>query len=242
MGPSKRSDRGSTLSNLIRHEPKRNMRVRLSDGSNDLEIGPNGDPRLYLAGSWPLNNIMLANAVKSSGYDFHFRFGEGYHGGGQAGLDLPESLAWLWRDYDADRTEQTYEQDPANVNNPYSGSVSPTETRERSLLRIRRIVAQTDVTDASATSLEQELLLGGAKGRQLDRVIVRQRHPQPFDVLASKTVVHFARQGITSISAGGLAFLGNRTTDMSVAETLSGVEISSAHVQNARVISTDFLT
>ena len=109
---------GFMLSNLIRREPKRNIRVWLSDGSNDLEIGPNGDPRLYLAGSWPLNNIMLANALKLSGYDFHFRFGEGYHGGGQAGLDLPESLAWLWRDYDADRTEQTYEQDPAEREQP----------------------------------------------------------------------------------------------------------------------------
>jgi len=24
-------------------------------------------------------------------------------------LDLPESLAWLWRDYDPAKTEQTYE-------------------------------------------------------------------------------------------------------------------------------------
>ncbi len=60
------------------------------------------------------------------------RFSRSYHGGGQAGLDLPESLAWLWRDYDADRSEQTYEQGQPNASNPYSASVSPTETRERS--------------------------------------------------------------------------------------------------------------
>ena len=60
-------------------------------------------------GSWPLNNILLANGLKLKGYDFHFRFGDGMHAIAQGALDLPESLAWLWRGYDAAKTAETFE-------------------------------------------------------------------------------------------------------------------------------------
>ena len=69
-------------------------------------------------GSWPLPNIELANALKLNGYDFHFRFGEGFHGPAQSALDLPESLPWLWRDYDPDRTEQIFEQEASEREQP----------------------------------------------------------------------------------------------------------------------------
>ena len=69
-------------------------------------------------GSWPLPNILLANALKLNGYDFRFRFGEGHHHPAQAALDLPESLAWLWRDYDPDRTEQIFEQEASEREQP----------------------------------------------------------------------------------------------------------------------------
>jgi enterochelin esterase family protein len=52
------------------------------------------------------------------GYDFHFRFGEAAHNGAQAAIDLPESLAWLWRDYDPAKTEQVYEMDPLEKGKP----------------------------------------------------------------------------------------------------------------------------
>jgi enterochelin esterase family protein len=42
------------------------------------------------------------------GYDFHFRFGTGMHAIAQGALDLPESLAWLWRDYDPAKSDRTY--------------------------------------------------------------------------------------------------------------------------------------
>lgn len=51
-------------------------------------------------------------------YDFHFRFGAAAHGGAQAGLDLPESLAWLWRDYDAKKTAQEFHIEPAEKEKP----------------------------------------------------------------------------------------------------------------------------
>src|SRR5258708_35763725 len=106
------------LPNLVRREPRRNIRVWMSGGANDLEISPNGRHDLFIAGSWPLNNLQLANALKLSGYDFHFRFGDGYHSAAQAALDLPESLTWLWRDYDPDRNRERFDQDDAEREKP----------------------------------------------------------------------------------------------------------------------------
>jgi len=65
------------------------------------------------AGSWPLSNIALANALKLRGYDFHFRFGTSLRAIAQGALGLRESLAWLWRDYDRGKTGQTYEMEEA---------------------------------------------------------------------------------------------------------------------------------
>jgi hypothetical protein len=60
----------------------------------------------------------MANALKLAGYDFHFRYGMAGHNHAQTALDLPESLAWLWRDYDPDRSGQDFEQDKAEQSEP----------------------------------------------------------------------------------------------------------------------------
>jgi enterochelin esterase family protein len=98
--PEKGQDGGYIVSHRVRRDGRKNLRVWLSDGADDIE---------NQAGSWPLNNIQLANSLKMKGYDFHFRFGESAHAIAQGALDLPESLAWLWRDYDPGKTEQTFE-------------------------------------------------------------------------------------------------------------------------------------
>ena len=67
----------------------------------------------HLAGSWPLANLQMAQALKTSLYDFHFRFGTAAHNSAQWALDLPESLVWLWRDYDPNKTSQEFEQEEA---------------------------------------------------------------------------------------------------------------------------------
>lgn len=91
--------RGAFLySHLVRRE-HRNIRVWMSDGSRDLNAGGDGS-RFAEAGSWPLANITLADSLGRSGYDVAFRFGTAGHNGAQGALDLPESLTWLWRDYD----------------------------------------------------------------------------------------------------------------------------------------------
>ena len=102
-------DGGNVYPNKVRKEAKRNIRVYLQDGSEDLENDH---------GSWPLQNIQLANSLKMKDYDFHLAFGNGSHNGADANSQLPLSLAWLWRDYDPKKTEQKYEQEPAEKTKP----------------------------------------------------------------------------------------------------------------------------
>ena len=108
--PQEKLDGGNVYPFKVRKEPKRNIRVWMSDGSDDLE---------NQFGSWPMQNIQMANSLKLRGYDFHFRFGTAAHGGAQAALDLPESLTWLWRNYDPAKTSQDFQMDPAEKDKPF---------------------------------------------------------------------------------------------------------------------------
>ena len=103
-------DGGQDYPSKILHEPKRNIRVWLQDGSEDLEI------ERY--GSWPLANLRMANALKMKGYDFHFSFGKGTHNPGHGAVQFPEEMTWLWRDYDAGKTEQTFTMEPSEAAKP----------------------------------------------------------------------------------------------------------------------------
>ena len=107
--PEHNQEGGYILSHRVRREARKNIRIWLSDGSDDIE---------NQAGSWPLNNIQLANALKMKGYDFHFRFGEGSHAIAQGALDLPESLTWLWRGYEAARVTESFEMEAAERARP----------------------------------------------------------------------------------------------------------------------------
>jgi enterochelin esterase family protein len=60
----------------------------------------------------------MANALKSKEYDFHFSFGKGTHNTGQGAAEFPEEMIWLWRDYDAAKTAQTYEIEPGEKAKP----------------------------------------------------------------------------------------------------------------------------
>jgi enterochelin esterase-like enzyme len=100
---------GGEYPTMVRRETKRNIRVWLEDGSEDLD---------NTAGNWPAANIGMANALKFKGYDYHFSFGVGEHNNGQGAAELPESLTWLWRDYDPAKTSQEFVQDPAEKDQP----------------------------------------------------------------------------------------------------------------------------
>jgi enterochelin esterase family protein len=103
-------DGGQDFPEKVLHEPHRNLRVWLQDGSEDLE--------LEKYGSWALANIRLANALKLKNYDFHFSFGKGTHNSAHGAAEFPEQMIWLWRDYDPAKTSQTYEIDPAEKAKP----------------------------------------------------------------------------------------------------------------------------
>ncbi len=107
--PDRNQDGGYIVPYRVRREPKKNLRVWMSDGADDIENN---------AGSWPLNNIQLANSLKMRGYDFHFRFGVSMHAIAQGAMDLPESLIWLWRDYDSTKTQQPYQMEETERSKP----------------------------------------------------------------------------------------------------------------------------
>ena len=101
---------GHSLPFLVRKGEKRNIRVWMEDGSMDLENSH---------GSWPLQNVQLANSLKMRQYDFRFHFGNAQHSSANGDAMLPEALIWLWRDYDPAKTGQDFTMDPAEAEKPY---------------------------------------------------------------------------------------------------------------------------
>lgn len=75
---------------LIRKTERKPLRVFLQDGSGDLDNAH---------GNWPLANQEMAAALRFAGYDYQFVYGTGGHNGIHGGAILPESLRWLWRDW-----------------------------------------------------------------------------------------------------------------------------------------------
>lgn len=102
-------DGGQDYPDKILREPKRNIRVWLQDGSEDLDLR---------YGNWPLANLRMANALKAQEYDFHFSFGKGTHNASHGAAEFPAEMIWLWRDYEPAKTEQTYVMDPAEKTEP----------------------------------------------------------------------------------------------------------------------------
>jgi enterochelin esterase-like enzyme len=107
--PERNQDGGYIVPYTVRRGAKKNLRVWMSDGADDQEAN---------SGSWPLNNIQLANSLKLKDYDFHFRFGVSLHAIAQGAMDLPESLTWLWRDYDPAKTQQNYQMEESERARP----------------------------------------------------------------------------------------------------------------------------
>lgn len=77
---------------LIRKTERKPIRVFLQEGENDLD---------NLHGNWPLANRQMAAALKFAGYDYKFVMGTEGHNGKHGGVIMPESLRWLWSEYQA---------------------------------------------------------------------------------------------------------------------------------------------
>jgi len=88
-GPTFREG-GHNYQAMIRKAPRRNIRVFLQDGENDLDNAN---------GNWPLANQEMAKSLAFAGYDYRFVYGQGFHSDRHGRALLPESLRWLWRDY-----------------------------------------------------------------------------------------------------------------------------------------------
>jgi enterochelin esterase family protein len=73
---------------MIRKSAKRDIRVFLQDGSNDLDV---------IYGNWWLSNLQMESAPKFRDYDYEFVGGDGGHDGDHGGAILPDTLEWLWR-------------------------------------------------------------------------------------------------------------------------------------------------
>ena len=93
----------------VRREPKRNIRVWLEDGSEDQDVQ---------FGSWPYANLYMANSLKFKGYDYHFVYSVHTHDQAAGNAALPETLPWLWRDYDPAKTSQVFVQEPEEAAKP----------------------------------------------------------------------------------------------------------------------------
>src|SRR5215510_6211514 len=90
-GPSLREG-GHNYPALIRKTSKKPIRIFLQDGANDLD---------NQHGNWPLANQEMAKSLAFAGYDFKFEYGNGFHSDRHGRAILPDSLRWLWRDYQA---------------------------------------------------------------------------------------------------------------------------------------------
>jgi enterochelin esterase family protein len=80
---------GHVYPDLIRKGPKKDIKIFLQDGTNDLQ-------NIY--GDWWLANLQMESSFKFKGYEYKFEKGTGAHSGKHGGAVLPESLKWLWSD------------------------------------------------------------------------------------------------------------------------------------------------
>ncbi len=74
----------------IRKTETKPIRVFLQDGLGDLD---------NRHGNWPLANKQMEKALAFAGYDYRMVWGEGAHSGKHGGAIFPDTLKWLWRDF-----------------------------------------------------------------------------------------------------------------------------------------------
>lgn len=91
---------GDSFAALIRRSEAKPIRVFLQAGKKD-HIAPNQPQGTFYAGSWPINNQVMFDALRFAGYDTTFELGEEAHNMKHGAAILPDALRWLWRGYPA---------------------------------------------------------------------------------------------------------------------------------------------
>ncbi|MDE3149163.1 MAG: SMP-30/gluconolactonase/LRE family protein [Acidobacteriota bacterium] len=89
-----------SLPALVRKTEPKPIRVFMQDGTND-HIVPAEPYGISYAGSWPINNQVMYQALEYSGYDVKLVMGTEGHNMKQGGAIMPDALRWLWRGYPA---------------------------------------------------------------------------------------------------------------------------------------------
>ena len=103
---------------LVRKTEPKPIRIFMQDGTAD-HIVPAEPYGVAFAGSWPINNQVMYEALEFAGYDVKLAMGTEGHNLKQGGAILPDALRWLWRDYPAPvvvhepPTEQQAARDPS---------------------------------------------------------------------------------------------------------------------------------
>jgi len=85
---------------LVRKTEPKPIRIFMQDGTAD-HIVPAEPYGTNFAGSWPINNQVMYEALEFAGYDAKLVMGTEGHNLKQGGAILPDALRWLWRDYPA---------------------------------------------------------------------------------------------------------------------------------------------
>jgi enterochelin esterase family protein len=83
---------GHKYPEIIRAAEWKPIRVFLQDNSSDNR---NRDPDR----NWVVANHRMAAVLEEKDYDYKYVYGEGAHNGNFGGSILPDTMRWLWRDY-----------------------------------------------------------------------------------------------------------------------------------------------
>ncbi|QEG25000.1 alpha/beta hydrolase [Mariniblastus fucicola] len=84
---------GHVYPDLVLEAEKKDIRIFLQDGVNDLRRPDN------LERDWHIQNQKMVAAFEEKGYDMAYVFGEGGHSDDHGGAMLPLMLRWVWRDH-----------------------------------------------------------------------------------------------------------------------------------------------
>jgi gluconolactonase len=104
---------GDGFAALIRRSEAKPIRVFLQAGKND-HIVPNQPQGTFYAGSWPVNNQVMFDALRFAGYEARFELGDEGHNMKHGAAILPDVLRWLW----AGHPTPLAVKEPAALNGP----------------------------------------------------------------------------------------------------------------------------
>jgi enterochelin esterase family protein len=95
---------GHTYPDIVLESERKPLRVFLQDGRNDNRRPSRDDDANSM--DWFYQNVRLAKALTTKGYDLNYTWGVGTHGQKQGGAIFPEIMRWLWRDAEAVSTDR----------------------------------------------------------------------------------------------------------------------------------------